>query len=49
MEKLVESIQIEWNKKKKVVSPSEKQTNRKISMIFPLVSCCSCVNNPSSS
>ena len=22
--------------------------NRKISMIFPLVSCCSCVNNPSS-
>ena len=23
--------------------------NRKISMIFPLVSCCSCVNNPSSS
>ena len=24
-------------------------TNRKISMIFPLVSCCSCVNNPSSS
>ena len=24
-------------------------SNRKISMIFPLVSCCSCVNNPSSS
>ena len=23
--------------------------NRKISMIFPLVSCCSCVNNPNSS
>ena len=23
--------------------------NREISMIFPLVSCCSCVNNPSSS
>ena len=23
-------------------------SNRKISMIFPLVSCCSCVNNPSS-
>ena len=23
--------------------------NRKISMLFPLVSCCSCVNNPSSS
>ena len=23
--------------------------NRKISMIFPLVSCCSCVNKPSSS
>ena len=23
--------------------------NRKISMIFPLVSCCSCVNNPSRS
>ena len=26
-----------------------KKTNRKISMIFPLVSYCSCVNNPSSS
>ena len=26
-----------------------KHHNRKISMIFPLVSCCSCVNNPSSS
>ena len=25
------------------------ENNRKISMIFPLVSCCSCVNNPSSS
>ena len=25
------------------------KSNRKISMIFPLVSCCSCVNNPSSS
>ena len=24
------------------------ESNRKISMIFPLVSCCSCVNNPSS-
>ena len=38
------------------VSPSldfhfwqEVFVNRKISMIFPLVSCCSCVNNPSSS
>ena len=27
----------------------DKLFNRKISMIFPLVSCCSCVNNPSSS
>ena len=27
----------------------ETTVNRKISMIFPLVSCCSCVNNPSSS
>ena len=27
---------------------SQKHINRKISMIFPLVSCCSCVNNPSS-
>ena len=26
-----------------------RSSNRKISMIFPLVSCCSCVNNPSSS
>ena len=26
-----------------------KNTNRKISMIFLLISCCSCVNNPSSS
>ena len=26
-----------------------EEKNRKISMIFPLVSCCSCVNNPSSS
>ena len=26
-----------------------KKYNRKISMIFPLVSCCSCVNIPSSS
>ena len=26
-----------------------EQSNRKISMIFPLVSCCSCVNKPSSS
>ena len=25
------------------------EINRKISMIFPLVSCCSCVNKPSSS
>ena len=29
-------------------TPLDKN-NRKISMIFPLVSCCSCVNNPSSS
>ena len=27
----------------------DEMINRKISMIFPLVSCCSCVNNPSSS
>ena len=27
----------------------QAEDNRKISMIFPLVSCCSCVNNPSSS
>ena len=27
----------------------QEGSNRKISMIFPLVSCCSCVNNPSSS
>ena len=26
-----------------------KQSNRKISTTIPLVSCCSCVNNPSSS
>ena len=29
--------------------PESIKINRKISMIFPLVSCCSCVNNPSSS
>ena len=29
--------------------PFHVYANRKISMIFPLVSCCSCVNNPSSS
>ena len=29
-------------------TPLDKN-NRKISMIFPLVSCCSCVNDPSSS
>ena len=29
--------------------PAVIQDNRKISIIFPLVSCCSCVNNPSSS
>ena len=28
---------------------TQTQDNRKISMIFPLVSCCSCVNKPSSS
>ena len=28
--------------------PFLRECNRKISMIFPLVSCCSCVNNPSS-
>ena len=28
---------------------STPESNRKISMIFPLVSCCTCVNNPSSS
>ena len=27
----------------------QEGSNRKVSMIFPLVSCCSCVNNPSSS
>ena len=27
----------------------QEGSNRKISMIFPLVSCCSCVDNPSSS
>ena len=30
-------------------SPIRRYSNRKISMIFPLVSCCSCVNIPSSS
>ena len=29
--------------------PVDTVSNRKISMIFPLVSCCSCVNIPSSS
>ena len=28
---------------------TKEVSNRKISMIFPLVSCCTCVNNPSSS
>ena len=32
-----------------VTGGEERACNRKISMIFPLVSCCSCVNNPSSS
>ena len=30
-------------------SPKGPEINRKISMIFPLVSCCICVNNLSSS
>ena len=32
-----------------LITHQESPSNRKISMIFPLVSCCSCVNNPSSS
>ena len=32
-----------------VLDPHVVATNRKLSMIFPLVSCCSCVNRPSSS
>ena len=31
------------------ILPALGKINRKISMIFPLVSCCSCVNKPSSS
>ena len=30
-------------------NPPKKKRNRKISMIFPLVPCCSCVSIPSSS
>ena len=37
-----------WNRLSNCSSVYVK-ANRKISMIFPLVSCCSCVNNPSSS
>ena len=36
-------------KKNGLTHQPQEGSNRKISMIFPLVSCCSCVNNPSSS
>ena len=38
---------LHWEQSKK--AKTQQSNNRKISMIFPLVSCCSCVNNPSSS
>ena len=34
---------------RRITSCVDQNFNRKISMIFPLVSCCSCVNKPSSS
>ena len=34
---------------KLINTPTTRGEQQKISMIFPLVSCCSCVNNPSSS
>ena len=36
-------------KQNELTHQPQEGSNRKISMIFPLVSCCSCVNNPSSS
>ena len=58
-EKEKEKLKIENNENKKrenqknIENANETQQpqegrNRKISMLFPLVSCCSCVNNPSS-
>ena len=38
-----------WTDKMFCIDENSKPFNRKISMIFPLVSCCSCVNKPSSS
>ena len=34
---------------KLIITPTTRGSNREISMIFPLASCCSCVNNPNSS
>ena len=43
----------QWSKMRDTANKKAKSlckgSNRKISMIFPLVSCCSCVNIPSSS
>ena len=36
-------------KQNELTHQPQEGSNRKISMIFPLVSCCSCVNIPSSS
>ena len=38
-----------YQKGKRLTHQPQEGSNRKISMIFPLVSCCSCVDNPSSS
>ena len=36
------------SRRKMIDTPTTRGSNRKISMIFHLVSCCSCVNNPNS-
>ena len=46
-EKLKKKEKEKENMKKNLLTHQPQEgSNRKISMIFPLVSCCSCVNNP---